>query len=617
MPFLFKGLKSSSASSSPSNSIEKVEIHQYCSSSPKRRLTRQRKLRNVSDDQLCLGRPVKSLPVSPEYSHIRSENHWSKSAVPQPLPLPHVNLQTNHRNIGTEIWSKAGEVISKVNGDVSYSMNSSNSTELTHVKAVDHTTTRCPRTPTYARRGFFQGLNVEGVEPVFTLSVPPRSAPGSVFSSPMNSPPSFSTASHHLSPNHHSRHHLVANADRSPLHSPNRQLEGVEPVFKLSVPPRSSPGSEFSTPISSHCGFSTGSHYFSPNHHSSKIIASTNHSPLHSPSRQVGLEFWNHDGNHHLRDKPIRENYMQWHDSSIGDLHPLPLPPGVPSPIHSPNRYYCLDSPILSPKKSQWQRGKLIGRGTYGSVYVATHRETGALCAMKEVDLIPDDPKCVECIKQLEQEIKVLRQLRHPNIVQYYGSEIIEDRFCIYLEYVHPGSINNYVNEHCGAMTESIVRSFTRHILSGLAYLHKKKTIHRDIKGANLLVNASGVVKLADFGLAKHLTGSVINLSLKGSPHWMAPEVLQAVLRKNANPDQAWAVDIWSLGCTVIEMFTGKPPWSEFNGVQAMFSVINKNPPIPEMLSCEGKHFLKLCLQREPMNRPSAADLLDHPFLQN
>ncbi|KAK9902905.1 hypothetical protein M0R45_001420 [Rubus argutus] len=243
--------------------------------------------------------------------------------------------------------------------------------------------------------------------------------------------------------------------------------------------------------------------------------------------------------------------------------------------------------PESQPIKGQWQKGKLIGRGTFGSVYVATNRETGALCAMKEVELFPDDPKSAECIKQLQQEIKVLSQLKHPNIVQYYGSEIVDDRFFIYLEYVHPGSINKYVHEHCGAITEAVVRSFTRHILSGLAYLHSTKTIHRDIKGANLLVDSFGVVKLADFGMAKHLSGHVGNLSLKGSPYWMAPELMQSVMHKDNSSDLALAVDIWSLGCTIIEMLTGKPPWSEYEGAAAMFKVMKDTPPIPETLSPE------------------------------
>lgn len=298
-------------------------------------------------------------------------------------------------------------------------------------------------------------------------------------------------------------------------------------------------------------------------------------------------------------------------------VHPLPLPPGaaLPSPP-AVGTFSHVRSESL-PMKNQWKKGKLIGRGTFGSVYVATNRETGALCAMKEVEIFPDDPKSAECIKQLEQEIKVLSQLQHSNIVQYYGSEIVNDRFYIYLEYVHPGSINKYVREHCGAITESVIRNFTRHILSGLAYLHNKKTIHRDIKGANLLVDSAGVVKLADFGMAKHLTGFEGNLSLRGSPYWMAPELLQAVMQKDNSPDLAFASDIWSLGCTIIEMFTGKPPWSEYEGAAALFKVMKETPPIPETLSPEGKDFLRCCFKRNPAERPAAAVLLEHRFLKN
>ncbi|WCJ31081.1 mitogen-activated protein kinase kinase kinase 5 [Euphorbia peplus] len=301
------------------------------------------------------------------------------------------------------------------------------------------------------------------------------------------------------------------------------------------------------------------------------------------------------------------------------EVHPLPLPPGAskPSPSPSTPMPQVMVKPDSIRLKSQWQKGKLIGRGTFGSVYVASNRETGALCAMKEVDIFPDDPKSAESIKQLEQEIKVLSQLKHPNIVQYYGSEIVEDHFNIYLEYVHPGSINKYAREHCGAITENVVRSFTRHILSGLAYLHSMKTIHRDIKGANLLVDASGVVKLADFGMSKLITGQAAELSLKGSPYWMAPELMQAVMQKDTHSDLALAVDIWSLGCTIIEMFTGKPPWSDFEGAAAMFKVLKDTPPVPEALSPEGRDFLSRCFKRNPAERASASMLLEHRWLKN
>ncbi|KAJ9567583.1 hypothetical protein OSB04_003549 [Centaurea solstitialis] len=316
-------------------------------------------------------------------------------------------------------------------------------------------------------------------------------------------------------------------------------------------------------------------------------------------------------------------------------VHPLPLPPGgVSRPV---SWHQSLDKSQGKARKGQWEKGKLLGRGTYGSVYEATNCETGSLCALKEVDIIPDDTKSSECIRQLEQVI-LLNPLRSKSstkfktskhctvfgfrsawLKMFLATEImssvqVEDKFCIYLEHVHPGSISKYVRERCGAVTESVVRNFTRHILSGLAYLHSEKTVHRDIKGANLLVDSSGVVKLADFGLAKHLSPYVVDLSLKGTPHWMAPEVLQAALRKDANSEHVYSVDIWSLGCTVIEMVTGKPPWSEFTAVQAMFNALNKSPPIPEALSLEGRDFLSRCLQRNPEKLSSAASLLEHPW---
>nr|XP_019702151.1 mitogen-activated protein kinase kinase kinase 5 isoform X2 [Elaeis guineensis] len=245
-------------------------------------------------------------------------------------------------------------------------------------------------------------------------------------------------------------------------------------------------------------------------------------------------------------------------------------------------------------EEGQWQKGKFIGSGTFGNVYEAINRHTGALCAMKEVNIIPDDSKSAESLKQLKQ---------------------IEDRFCIYLEYVHPGSINKYVHQHGAAMTESVVRNFTHHILKGLAYLHSKNIMHRDIKGANLLVDVNGVVKLADFGMARHWSEATAVLSLKGTPYWMAPEVVQATMNKDIGYNLS--VDIWSLGCTIIEMCTGEHPWSGFEGAAAMFMVLHKDLPIPETLSSEGKDFLQLCFRRNPAERPTANQLLEHPFIRN
>lgn len=434
--------------------------------------------------------------------------------------------------------------------------------------------------------------------------------------------------SSHVANNYNYSHHFSA-------HNCHKQLEELKPLKDLnlrkSVLSKSAPTSVFSSPAVSPRSDASPPLFFAPRefhdldvhrHSKAKLQHSTENSPVHSP------------GTRNVARNPVKTpkgSLFHFHHTSLSETsnaerpesnshvnaHPLPLPPGanvMSQPITVPHN---VEAPYVSSMKGQWQKGKLIGRGTFGSVFLGTNKETGALCAMKEVDLIPDDPKSAECIKQLEQEIKFLRQRKHPNIVQYYGSEIVDDHFYIYLEYVYPGSINKYVREHCGAITESVVRNFTRHILSGLLYLHSTKTIHRDIKGANLLVDASGVVKLADFGMAKHLTGQSYDLSLKGSPYWMAPEVIKAVMKKSTDPNLALAVDIWSVGCTIIEMLTGRPPWSELTGPQAMFKVLNKTPPIPETLSPEGKDFLNCCFRRNPADRPSAAMLLEHAFVRN
>ncbi|KAL0341039.1 UNVERIFIED_CONTAM: Mitogen-activated protein kinase kinase kinase YODA [Sesamum radiatum] len=278
-----------------------------------------------------------------------------------------------------------------------------------------------------------------------------------------------------------------------------------------------------------------------------------------------------------------------------------------PSLTRSPGRAENLTSP-----GSRWKKGKLLGRGTFGHVYVGFNSETGEMCAMKEVTLFADDAKSKESAKQLGQEIALLSRLRHPNIVQYYGSETVGDKLYIYLEYVSGGSIHKILQEY-GKLGESAIRSYTQQILSGLAYLHAKNTVHRDIKGANILVDPNGRVKLADFGMAKHITGQSCPLSFKGSPYWMAPEVI-----RNSN-GCSLAVDIWSLGCTVLEMATSKPPWSQYEGVAAMFKIGNSKelPTIPDHLSDEGKEFVRLCLQRNPLHRPTAAQLLEHSFVKN
>ncbi|XP_015697591.2 mitogen-activated protein kinase kinase kinase 3-like [Oryza brachyantha] len=296
-----------------------------------------------------------------------------------------------------------------------------------------------------------------------------------------------------------------------------------------------------------------------------------------------------------------------WQDDSRSSSspHPLPRPPGPPGPPGSP----CSSSRSVS---SQWKKGKLLGSGTFGQVYQGFNSEGGQMCAIKEVKVISDDSNSKECLRQLHQEIALLSQLSHPNIVQYYGSDLSSETLSVYLEYVSGGSIHKLLQEY-GAFGEAVLRNYTAQILSGLAYLHGRNTVHRDIKGANILVDPNGDIKLADFGMAKHISAHTSIKSFKGSPYWMAPEVIM-----NSN-GYSLSVDIWSLGCTIIEMATARPPWIQYEGVAAIFKIGNSKdiPDIPDHLSLEAKNFLKLCLQRDPAARPTAAKLMEHPFVKD
>ncbi|PKA54297.1 Mitogen-activated protein kinase kinase kinase YODA [Apostasia shenzhenica] len=574
------------------------------------RLTRQRKLRH--SDAGAIGfvalESVSSTPVSRSPSSLDHEPARSTSAsvlLPQPLPLPEL-LHNNGICSFTitacngcplcRLPSPVGRVVDGEESSagtaaggavVGTEVNEERFSAATGSKSDCHTTGRSQEHGDMKSKGYNfsshrKAINdpssVENV--TFRLSIPAKSAPPSGFSSPVLSPRRLSNVDVLPSAYNASQGFLAWSA---PEVSSTSTMTGLSP--------QSSPKKV--------CGSPDLSPLYSPAIKSpipkSKILSAPQ-SPLHS--------------------KMYPENSVVWNENGANvNVHPLPLPPGPPVLSQPGFSHPNVSKGEGASMTSQWQKQKLIGSGTFGNVYTATNRHTGALCAMKEVNIIPDDPKSAESLKQLEQEIKVLSKLKHQNIVQYYGSELTEDRFYIYLEYVHPGSINKYVNEHCGAMTESVVRNFTRHILMGLAYLHSTNNIHRDIKGANLLVDVNGVVKLADFGMAKHLSKAAPALSLKGTPYWMAPEVLQATMNKEIGYD--FAVDIWSLGCTIIEMFTGKHPWNGLEGPAAMFKVLHKDPPIPETLSSEGKDFLQRCFRRNPAERPTASMLLDHPFIRN
>lgn len=273
---------------------------------------------------------------------------------------------------------------------------------------------------------------------------------------------------------------------------------------------------------------------------------------------------------------------------------------------------------------SKWMKGALIGQGSFGCVYLALHAITGELLAVKQVETpspganSQNDSKKKSMIEALKREIALLRDLRHPNIVQYLGCSSSTEHLNIFLEYVPGGSVQTMLNSY-GALPEPLVRSFVRQILTGLSYLHTRDVIHRDIKGANILVDNKGTIKISDFGVSKKLEASNIlqgannnrhRPSLQGSVFWMAPEVVkQTSYTKKA--------DIWSLGCLVVEMMTGTHPFPDCSQLQAIFKIGGGKvtPTIPDNATEEAIVFLKRTFEIDHNLRPSADELMLSDFL--
>ncbi|KAG6844329.1 hypothetical protein H0H87_007687 [Tephrocybe sp. NHM501043] len=260
---------------------------------------------------------------------------------------------------------------------------------------------------------------------------------------------------------------------------------------------------------------------------------------------------------------------------------------------------------------------------------------------------------------QIKDELGVMEMLHHPNVVEYYGIEVHRDKVYIFEEYCQGGSLAALL-DHGRIEDENIIQVYTMQMLEGLAYLHKEGVIHRDIKPDNILLDHLGVIKFVDFGAAKilaknqktmqrsrrvpdispspngmpSLNGLAMNNSLTGTPMYMSPEII-----KNDKRGRKGAMDIWSLGCVVLECATGKKPWSNLDNewygkirfckgmvihficraIMFHIGVATQHPPLPEpgQLSEVGINFIKQCLIIDPMRRPTALELLQHRWMDD
>ncbi|KAN0063341.1 Suppressor of Sensor Kinase (SLN1) [Thecaphora frezii] len=297
----------------------------------------------------------------------------------------------------------------------------------------------------------------------------------------------------------------------------------------------------------------------------------------------------------------------------------------------------------------RWQQGQFIGGGTFGTVYLAVNLDSGGLMAVKEIRF-QDISSTPGLYKQIKDEMHVMSMLSHPNIVEYYGLEVHRDRVYIFEEYCQGGSLAALL-EHGRIEDETVIQVYTLQMLDGLVYLHSKGIVHRDIKPDNILLDHMGVIKFVDFGAAKVLAKNSRTIqrsrrpgivgpgglggagmigpdgkpvgaaaamqSLQGTPMYMSPEVI-----KGENRGRRGAMDIWSLGCVVLEFATGRRPWSQLDNEWAiMFHIgmAQQHPPLPDpsQLSELGIDFIRSCLSIDPYDRPSAAEMREHPWIKN
>ena len=276
-----------------------------------------------------------------------------------------------------------------------------------------------------------------------------------------------------------------------------------------------------------------------------------------------------------------------------------------PPPVHKGS---ILSVDDFDHRLGDYQLMEGIGKGGYGLVYRGLNVTTGITVAVKRVGLTGINPAELEGIMQ---EIKLLEALEHPNIVKYLDSVHTDEYLNIILEFVENGALSSLLSKFGGGFPEPLVCHYIVQVLMGLHYLHQQGVIHRDIKGANILSTKEGNIKLADFGVATKLTDSRRSDSVVGTPYWMAPEIIEMT------GQQSSACDIWSVGCTVLELLTGKPPYFDLQQMPALFRIVqDEHPPLPDGISASLRDFLLSCFAKDPNRRIDAAGLLKHPWLK-
>ena len=245
------------------------------------------------------------------------------------------------------------------------------------------------------------------------------------------------------------------------------------------------------------------------------------------------------------------------------------------------------------------------GEGSSGKVYSGIYKPTGQKVAIKLINVDSSNEA------SLRNEVHIMATLQHPCIVGFIGAWMNKNLLWVAMEFMDGGSLTDMIAV-C-KMTEPQIAAVCKQCLKGLAEIHNRNRIHRDIKSDNILISMTGEVKLADFGYAAQLTETnASRTSVVGTPYWMAPELIRSM-------NYTTSVDIWSLGILAIEMAEGEPPYIEYPPLRALFLIATQGTPAlkeADKWSRTFKDFLARCLDVDFTLRATAEELLEHPFLR-
>uniref|UniRef100_A0A4W6EKM9 non-specific serine/threonine protein kinase n=1 Tax=Lates calcarifer TaxID=8187 RepID=A0A4W6EKM9_LATCA len=261
-----------------------------------------------------------------------------------------------------------------------------------------------------------------------------------------------------------------------------------------------------------------------------------------------------------------------------------------------------------------WEIIGELGDGAFGKVYKARNKETGVLAAAKVIET-----KCEDELEDYMVEIDILAKCDHRYIVKLLDAFYHDNNLWIMIEFCPGGAVDATMLELDRGLTEPQIKVVCRQMLEALDYLHSMKIIHRDLKAGNILLMLDGDIKLADFGVSAKNTKTLQRRdSFIGTPYWMAPEVVMCETMKDAPYD--YKADIWSLGITLIELAQIEPPHHELNPMRVLLKIAKSEPPTleqPHKWSQEFKDFLRKSLDKNPETRPTAAQLMEHPFVRS